>query len=343
YEEFAIDDKHKVNEQRWKHVKSKDNLHVYTEQTQQNSSSSSVENLPVMLSVGTFVGQMDDLMFGVVNPTLDVMRIKASYVHDLDSAAVLCPVVEPTVEEPFRSLVIKWMTIDVPLQSTNLVKSRDYVYIEATGILQFANGDRVGYHLLHSVNFPQTKPLPNKIRGNLSIFGFFRQIDHNVIDNYASGTFDPGGKIMRFLLIPAAAGALLSATNYVYCGQMKKLSWLLQRRHSASDRQDHLINRDHCVMCSKKTSGGIGSIRSSTCKLCYSCVCYRCKIRKPISFIALDGKLTQRKVTFCAKCVSDAIKCDAQDPARDQATGYAAYNIFQTSSQSDTTETSLFE
>ncbi|RLN54160.1 hypothetical protein BBP00_00009046, partial [Phytophthora kernoviae] len=27
YEEFAIDDKHKVNEQRWKHVKSKDNLH----------------------------------------------------------------------------------------------------------------------------------------------------------------------------------------------------------------------------------------------------------------------------------------------------------------------------
>eukprot|EP00644_Phytophthora_capsici_P002007 jgi/Phyca11/575513/estExt2_Genewise1.C_PHYCAscaffold_740136 len=185
YEEFVVIDKRQVDEKRWKPVKSKDNLHVYTERTRkeltrmglvpENSLSETqrlsepAKDLPVMLSVGTFVGQMDDLMFGVVNPTLDVMRIKASYVHDLDSAAVLCPVVEPSEEEPFRSLVIKWMTIDVPLQSTNFVKSRDYVYIEATGILYFANGDRVGYHLLHSINFPQTKPLPNKIRGDLSI------------------------------------------------------------------------------------------------------------------------------------------------------------------------------
>ncbi|POM58121.1 Hypothetical protein PHPALM_37278 [Phytophthora palmivora] len=234
YEKFVVVDKHQVDGRRWQHVKSRDNLHIYTERSQKElarkglvpeHASNSTEmvddddvpdkELPVILSVGTFVGEMDDLMFGVVNPTLDVMRIKASYVHDLDSAAVLCPVVEPSEHEPFRSLVVKWMTIDVPLQSTNLVKCRDFVYIEATGILHFANGDRVGYHLLHSINFPQTKPLPNKIRGNLSVFGFFRQIEENVIDNFASGIVDPGGDIMRFLLIPTAAEALLSATNYV--------------------------------------------------------------------------------------------------------------------------------
>ncbi|POM66184.1 Hypothetical protein PHPALM_17996 [Phytophthora palmivora] len=216
YEKFVVVDKHQVDERRWQHVKSRDNLHIYTERSQKElarkglvpeHASNSIEmvddddvpdkELPVILSVGTFVGEMDDLMFGVVNPTLDVMRIKASYVHDLDSAAVLCPVVEPSEDEPFRSLVVKWMTIDVPLQSTNLVKCRDFVYIEATGILHFANGDRVGYHLLHSINFPQTKPLPNKIRGNLSVFGFFRQIEENVIDNFASGIVDPGGDIMR--------------------------------------------------------------------------------------------------------------------------------------------------
>ncbi|RLN77608.1 hypothetical protein BBJ28_00000454 [Nothophytophthora sp. Chile5] len=341
YEQFVVTEKHKVDECRWKPVKSKDDLHVYTERprkelervglapsnalsaTKTMSPIPAVEKeLPVMLSVGTFVGQMDDLMFGVVNPTLDVMRIKASYVHDLDSAAVLCPVVEPSEEEPFRSLVIKWMTIDVPLQSTNLVKSRDYVYIEATGILYFANGDRVGYHLLHSIDFPQTKPLPNKIRGNLSIFGFFRQVNHNVIDNYASGTVDPGGEIMRFLLIPAAAGALLSATNYVYCGQMKKLSWMLQRRHSAMARQGQLRRTDVCVTCAKKTSAGsMGNFGKSTCKLCYGCVCYSCKIRKRISFMTPDGQLLQRKITFCAMCVSEATKCNAQDSARDQAVG----------------------
>uniref|UniRef100_H3H7L4 Uncharacterized protein n=1 Tax=Phytophthora ramorum TaxID=164328 RepID=H3H7L4_PHYRM len=186
YQDFVVVDKHTVDERRWAHVKSKDNLHIYTERSvkelarkglvAKNVSNTELSDdntapdkeLPVMLSTGTFVGEMDDLMFGVVNPTLDVMRIKASYVHDLDSAAVLCPVVQPSEEEPFRSLVVKWMTIDVPLQSTNLVKCRDFVYIEATGILHFANGDRVGYHLLHSIDFPQTKPLANSIRGNLS-------------------------------------------------------------------------------------------------------------------------------------------------------------------------------
>ncbi|KAK1940796.1 hypothetical protein P3T76_007502 [Phytophthora citrophthora] len=360
YEEFVVVDKRQVDEKQWKPVKSKDNLHVYTERTRKELTRMGIEpekclsetqcltqpakDLPVMLSVGTFVGQMDDLMFGVVNPTLDVMRIKASYVHDLDSAAVLCPVVEPSEEEPFRSLVIKWMTIDVPLQSTNLVKSRDYVYIEATGILYFANGDRVGYHLLHSISFPQTKPLPNKIRGNLSIFGFFRQIDHNVIDNYASGTMDPGGDIKRFILIPAAAGALLSATNYVYCGQMKKLSWLLQRRHSTHERLAHMQERQACVMCAKKANSGLlKGLGWSSCRLCYSRVCYSCKIRKRISFIALDKKLIQRKITFCAKCVTEATTWNAQEPARDQAVGYEAYKAFSSCSQSDTSETSVEE
>lgn len=363
YEKFVVNDKHQVDERRWEHVKSKDNLHIYTERSRkelarkglvpENAPSSTDllddddtpdKELPVMLSVGTFVGEMDDLMFGVVNPTLDVMRIKASYVHDLDSAMVLCPVVEPSEEEPFRSLVIKWMTIDVPLQSTNLVKCRDFVYIEATGILHFTNGDRVGYHLLHSINFPQTKPLPNKIRGNLSVFGFFRQIDENVIDNFASGIVDPGGNIMRFLLIPSAAEALLSATNYVYCGQMKKISWMLQRRHSALERQDLARNTEECVMCTKKiTRGKLRGFGRSTCKLCYQCVCYPCKIRRRISFIALDGELVQRKIIFCAKCVSMATKCDAQEAARHQAMGYEAYKTLSTSSQSNTVESSMFE
>ncbi|ETK77246.1 hypothetical protein F441_16810 [Phytophthora nicotianae CJ01A1] len=357
YEDFVIVNKSQVDENRWKHVKSKDNQHVYAERPQCDNrdrdaramswdpaTAAAEKNLPVVLSVGTLVGDVDDVMFGVVNPTLDVMRIKASYVHDLDSAAVLCSVVEPSVDEPFRSLVIKWMTIDLPLQSTSLVKSRDFVYIEATGIVHFANGERVGYHLLHSIDFPQTKPLPNMIRGNLSVFGFFRQMEQNTIDIYASGTVVPGGKIARFLSIQVAAEALLSATNYVYCGQMKKLSWMLQHRHSSFERQNQ-TRSENCVVCERKVTKGIrGFIGASTCKLCYGCVCYSCKIRKRISFIALDGQLIRRKISFCTKCVSEATKWDAKEAARDQATGYRAYKAFSTSSQSDTrsTESSSF-
>ncbi|KAE9048753.1 hypothetical protein PR001_g3701 [Phytophthora rubi] len=224
YEAFVNVDKHKVDEQHWKLVKSKDNQHVYAERSGKNKASTDgATDIPVVLSVGTLVGDVDDVMFGVVNPTLDVMRVKASYVHDIDSAAVLCSVVEPSAEEPFRSLIIEWMTIDVPLQSTNLVKSRDFVYIEATGIVHFANGDR---------------------------------LEHNVIDVYASGTVVPGGKIARFLSIQVAAEAMLSATKYVRCGQMKKLSWMMQHRHSAFQLQ-HQQRSEKCIMCEKKVNSGI--------------------------------------------------------------------------------------
>ncbi|GMF58515.1 unnamed protein product [Phytophthora fragariaefolia] len=355
YEDFVVVDNRRVDEQRWKHFKTKDNLHVYEDRcrkddeqgmepwkpdTAQGNTAPVIKDLPVMLRVGTVVGHLDDLMLGVVNPTLDVMRVKASYVHDLDAGAILCPIVEPTEEEPFRSLIIKWMTIDVPLQSTSLVKVRDFVYIEATGVLHFANGDHVGYHLIHSIEFPQTKPRPNIIRANLSYFSFFRQIEDAVVDVFGTSTVAPGGDVMRFISIRVATEALLSSTNLVFCGQMKKMSWMLQHRHSA-DRQSQ--RNENCVMCGKKTTSVRGRLGKSTCKLCYGCVCYSCKIRRRITFIGIDGTVVQRKIAFCSKCISTATVCDAKKAAIDQAAGYRAYKASSTSSHSDTAEISGIE
>lgn len=216
YKNFVTIDKRQVDEQSWKHFKSKDSLHVYSDRRRkgdgrktvvsgngpsENDGGATVKGLPVVLRVGTLVGELDDLMFGVVSPTLDVMRVKASYVHDLDAGSILCPIIEPSEDEPFRSLIIKWMTIDAPLQSTSLIKVRDFVCIEATGIVHVDNGDRVGYHIIHSIEFPQTKPQPNVIRASLSYFGFFRQIDHNVIDAFSSSTVARGGDVMHFISI----------------------------------------------------------------------------------------------------------------------------------------------
>ncbi|KAE9299646.1 hypothetical protein PF008_g23197 [Phytophthora fragariae] len=286
YEDFVRVDNRRVNERRWKHFKSKDDLHVYEDrrssdsgksmeswnpETSQDNAVPSKKDTPVMLRFGTAVGHLDDLMFGVVNPTLDTMRIKASYVHDLDGGAILCPVLEPTEEEPFRSLIIKWMTIDAPLKSTSLVKVRDFVYIEATGILRFANGDRVGYQLLHSIEFPNTKPRPNVIRANLSYFSFFRQIEENVVDVFGTSTVAPGGDVMRFISVRVATEALLSATDLVFCGQMKKLSWMLQHQHSM-DRQTQ--RNENCVMCNKQTTSGADSARAHA-----SCAMVACASR----------------------------------------------------------------
>ncbi|KAG3064473.1 hypothetical protein PI125_g24188 [Phytophthora idaei] len=90
YEQFFVTDQHYVDERRWEHVKSKDDLHVYNERSQKDQArkglistspiqlSEHEKDMAVMISVGTVVGDLEDLMFGIINTTWDAMRIKAA-------------------------------------------------------------------------------------------------------------------------------------------------------------------------------------------------------------------------------------------------------------------------
>ncbi|KAK1940795.1 hypothetical protein P3T76_007501 [Phytophthora citrophthora] len=356
YQDFVKVDKRGVNKKHWEHIKSKGNLHVYAERTkkQLNRRGATLENslsttqrlntsahskdLAVLLSAGTIPGELEDLMFGVLTPTLDAMKVKSSFVYDFDTAAILCSVLEPRNIDPYRSLTIKWMSIEAPLKAT---KCRDFVFLEATGVLDFPNGDRIGYHFLHSIDLPQTQRLTDNIRGNLSLFSCFTQLRPNTIDNFSCATVDPGLDIARFVLVPVVARTLLAATNYVYCGQMKKLAWLLQHRRSVFGYREKKPHRKKCSVCKKNTSQFLGSIGSSTCRLCCSSVCFSCKIRQQVSFIAWGGRLIQRKITFCAACVSVATDLDAFEPATDQAKGYDANTGSTTYTFLDTSMSSL--
>ncbi|KAE8978113.1 hypothetical protein PR002_g24814 [Phytophthora rubi] len=245
YEEFIVVDKSQVDERRWEHVKSKDNLQVYTERFQKNSrrksksgdddSSATEKDIAVMLSVGTLVGELDDLIF-------------------------------------------------------------------------------------------------------------FRQTQDNVIDNFTSCVIDPGGKAMRLLFIPVAARAMLTTTDFAYCGQMKKLSRLLQQQLSTfkSDREA-LQQKKECVVCGKISSKKIRGFGPSTCKLCSGRVCSSCKIRKRVSFISQGNLLIQRKMAFCPPCISLATNSSAQDAARDQATGFKTYDGSSASPHSNESATELYD
>lgn len=177
YNTFVSSHKRKVDSRRWKQIKERENLTVYAERPESahiSDGEPSGSGLPMILCVGSIEGKLEDHMYGVMSEDLETMRIKASYVDDVSGAAVLDSVVLPTLEEPFQSLLVKWMELDIPFASTSLVKNRDYVYLEGTGFATSQSGERLGYHLLHSVSFPQTHELPNRIRGNVSIIGFWR-------------------------------------------------------------------------------------------------------------------------------------------------------------------------
>ncbi|RLN56743.1 hypothetical protein BBJ29_006006 [Phytophthora kernoviae] len=329
YEEFLFKDHCKIDSTDWKLVKSRDNTKVHCER---NHGASRVgpqvpqtpgrsTDLPSLLAYGTAVGDMEDMMFGVVNPTLESMRIKASYVDDLSGAAVLSTIVEPTLEDPFKSLVVKWMELDIPLHTTSLVKNRDYIYVEGTGVVQLSNGERVGYHILHSVNFPETHDLPGRVRANLSICGIFRQVRSNASEIYVTGLIDPGGDIIRMLVVPNMATTFLSTLKYAHCGQMKKLAWMLEKRYTEAKELGTPNRELVCVTCACAiTSRKLGDFgkSNSTCKLCFGHVCHNCKIQKKLSFVTPDLLLAQRKVTFCAVCVLEAMKTPASTAARAQ-------------------------
>ncbi|KAG7387952.1 hypothetical protein PHYPSEUDO_013350 [Phytophthora pseudosyringae] len=176
------------------------------------------------------------------------------------------------------------MESDIPMASLAIVRNRDYVYVESTGILHLQNGERIGYHLLYSVNFPETPQLPNRVRGNMSYCAIFHQEGPDQTDCHGTGVMDPGGDMIRTMALNRTMQATMAGLKYSYCGQMKKLAWLLEYKHA--ERNSRIL-KPVCVMCSKPTKSSklrVGK-SDSMCKLCFGPLCGSCKVHKKLSFI----------------------------------------------------------
>ncbi|KAE8996014.1 hypothetical protein PR003_g20136 [Phytophthora rubi] len=316
YEEHLNNQK-QVDLNRWKKFTKSGPTTTYLERKNSNPDS----KLSALLMVGPLPGTLDENMFGLVSPTIEAMRIKTSYLNDFSAAAALATIIEPTEEQPFRSVVIKWMEIDIPGASIGLVRNRDYVYLESSGILRLKNGERVGYHLFHSVSFPQAHELPNRVRGNMSFCGIFHQEGPDRTDCRGTGIMDPGGDMIRVMAVMGMVQATMAGLKYAYCGQMKKLAWLLELKHAQAKERGTPVAEPECVTCMKHLKPSkLSDFRrsNSTCKLCFGALCGTCKISKKLSFITPDLELAQRKVNFCVKCLVEATRLDTLEAARQQ-------------------------
>jgi hypothetical protein len=330
YREYTAKAKRQVDTNRWKLFKSRDNVRLYSQRDTKEKSErqpakedeQEAANMPVVLCEGSIPGKLEDVMFGVISPTLELMRLKASYVDDISHGSVLSTIVKPTPEDPLQSLVLKWMQLDLPLGSTSLVKNRDFVYMEATGVVQTKDGERIGYHIQHSIGLPQAPELPNLVRGNCHLCAFFRQDRDLSVEMYATGACDPNGSVLKSLLLHPVASMLLSCTDYAHCGEMKKLAWIMQRRNAQKKQMGTRRNDDKCVSCSSAVGhsriGKLSTTRGS-CKLCFNAVCRVCRVRKLLTFVESDLNYEKRKVTFCPVCIKDALQVSALQVARDQA------------------------
>ncbi|KAF1316985.1 hypothetical protein FI667_g15048, partial [Globisporangium splendens] len=352
YERYLHAERRRVDDDRWKHELHKENVHVYSERRAKKRTpreksylpphSTDSADIPTLLVVGTIDGLLHDAMYGAVNPTIDSLRVKTSYVDDnIVNAAVLATLVAPTPTDPFRSMTIKWIEIGQPLHIRMVVRNRDMVYLESTGMTQLANGERIGYQLLHSVHFPHTHSLEATTRGNMSVCALYRQDDPTAVDLYVKAYLSPSEGVMRAAIVKSGAEVLVSAWRYVHCGRMKKLAWATQqgkdgdssttrRNTKLSDAGSKLSDASStssgiCEACDKQSRRLLKS-KVRVCVICEQSVCSACKVKKQLSHIASNGKLQQQEVLFCEQCVHEVtIGTDAMKVAREELGTRALY------------------
>ncbi|OWZ10526.1 hypothetical protein PHMEG_00016616 [Phytophthora megakarya] len=258
-------------------------------------------------------------MYGVLNPTADSMRVKSSYVGDkFANCAVLATLARPTASDPFHSQTLKWFEGDHPYIFRPIVKNRDFVFMEATGMTELADGERVGYHVMHSVTFPGARAINGNIRAHMAVCAFYRQQSDGVVEVFTKTTVSPGGHVAPAIAVKYGATALVSAQHLVDCAHAKKLSWAVAgrtRATSTTTTSSSSSSGDACVNC-----GGNTSVRSRSdeCALCMRPICSSCKVKKTLCSISWTGGLAKHKMKFCGSCASDAIHFDARAIASDE-------------------------
>ncbi|KAF1790705.1 hypothetical protein GQ600_25285 [Phytophthora cactorum] len=336
YEEFLYDNNGKLPESEWKFFRRDEQVETYlrrreeynlrgfgaikkfrrTSDTSSATSSSStrseeLSSLDVadIRSIGSRDGTIEDAIYGAMGPTTETMRYKSVYVQDgIEDCNVLVIIDNVTQEEPFTSLSIRWRVTENPPILRNILKSYDHIYLEATGFTHLSNGERVAFHLLHSVDFPSvTPPLPDYSRGQVAAIGFWRQTAPNVVEIHGRGVFALPFERARALFVPVVTASMSKSVMHIfYASHMKKLRWALtERKTQALPRSQSCVDRV-CSVCSKKRL----IHKSDSCELCGELVCSVCRVTHKVASVELDNKMQWTKVRVCPYCMTRVVKSD---------------------------------
>lgn len=344
-----------VDSAQWKLLKHRDNVRVYKERSSFRESRQQVEQsgnqnlpagpsnlasqqqqpaLPMMMAIGSVQGSVDDVMYGLLNHTQAMAQIRASYVgDDVVDSQVLASLTRPSGSEPLRSLSVKWCAKRHNGIIRSLVRYRDFVFIEATGVTRDRNGERVGYHVIHSIAIPGVRELHemNVVRAKISMCCLFRQRDGNTVEVFMKGFLNPLGDVPLSTAMASAAEPVLSIWKTIHCAQMKKLAWELTSTVAASTTQRRETrNLDSCEVCWKGLRTSLHSVKQ--CQVCRRHICSRCRVPKKLNFllpVSSSAHVIQKTVLFCSCCVYKATQTSSLELAvRESASAQEALAVY---------------
>ncbi|GAB9463355.1 hypothetical protein Gpo141_00000818 [Globisporangium polare] len=285
--------------------------------------------LPTLLMVGSIVGSLNDVMYGVATFDAPSMLLKTTYTHDeLLDGEILHRICGPTPEDPFQFVGVKWIVKGNPSGIKSLVRPRDLVFLEATGVETRWNGDRYGYHLMYSLeDLPGCGPLKRKsvLRGKIQSCMIYKELSNGTVDVYMKANFEPNGSVRASIAMESAANGLSYCWKSAVCAQNKKLAWMLAQSNGKLDTTAEPRSatttsgsrRQCCGVCRKNAK----LFRSLlTCEMCQGPMCRDCKVTKKLSCVGTTWRkeITQRKVGLCKSCLTKTIKSDTFEVARDE-------------------------
>ncbi|TDH74383.1 uncharacterized protein CCR75_005081 [Bremia lactucae] len=343
YTTFRFTHKCILDKEQWKVVKTRDAMTSYrdlrgigTERSQvfthkrlgSSVMTSSTKTLG-LLAFGTIEGEFDDMAYGLINGSTELLKIKASYTNDkIVDCKVLATIVEPSPKDPVRGMFLKWsVSMGASCLLRNVVRPRDFVYLESVGSLQGESGERIGYSLVHSLQISTIRELFEYqiVRASTSICVLFRQKTSGKIELYVKGFVDAMGSIQQGVAVSITADALMSFSNIVHCGQMKKLHWLWMTRKTIQLDPPNT----QCIICSHVPS------RPQLCGICLNIMCSRCSVTKKLCFLsATTRQVSQRSVVFCIRCLLAGLKADALKVAADEVIRQNPLDSFDISTNS---------
>lgn len=261
----------------WKLTNETEGLCVYKRMAR-SSESTNQKLQPMVLCVGSMKGTVEEVLYGLHDETTDQTRAVNAFVNKghLDSA-VLKVIDRGGKRDPFGLLALKWRLNGTPIGA--LVKNRDTLSLDSTGIKTDQNGEQFGYVMLKSVERSDFPPFSTNIavRSAMAFCCIFRQVTPDTVSIYGKGILNLGGEMPDWLCYNYACPRMAGILKTTKCQKAKQLTALaiknacefsptaatklgLSRVHSSGRSKDRSSSADCTLSSTGRSRSNSGSL-----------------------------------------------------------------------------------
>lgn len=265
---------------------------------------------PALVATSSAAGKVENAMFAVLAPTQeDTALISSFMLDDVADSAILRSLGDDDSDrssDESTFLGYKFIVRSTGMAASAAAGARKYhdlCYLEFSGYTQSPlTGERLGFHLVHSVDLPDFPDLSafNSSRSPpFSARCLYRQKSDKVVEVFVSG---------NVIDLTAPMTPVWSIKQLLACAEAKRLTHMIRRRRDSVEMLQTNRRSNECYLC-RRSKRFFGGALLSTCDVCRQLVCSKCRNDKKIFILDVDGGgrspgLGQfERVTTCKTCV----------------------------------------